>query len=101
MNFAAPSASSGKKQFMPYTIEITEVGEAEFPLLEVIRDTVFGELGHVSRASVAERLADHPDRFVLVAHLESNPVGFSAGYRRKPGVFYVNFLALLRDYRRQ
>ena len=38
---------------------------------------------------------------MLIAHLEGNPIGFSAGYRRKPGVYYVNFLAILREYRNQ
>jgi GNAT superfamily N-acetyltransferase len=86
---------------MPFAIEISEVGPAEYPLLEVLRDTVFGEFGHVSTTPVATALADHQDLLVLIAHLEGNPLGFSAGFRRKPKVYYINFLAILRDYRRQ
>jgi GNAT superfamily N-acetyltransferase len=86
---------------MGFAIEITEAGEAEYPLLEVLRETVFGEFGHVSRAPIAESLKDHADLLVLIAHLEGNPVGFSAGYRRKPRVFYINFMAIQRDYRGQ
>ena len=86
---------------MSFAIEISEVGPAEYPLLEVLRDTVFGEFGHRSSTPIAKSLADRADLLVLIAHLEGNPVGFSAGYRRKPGVYYVNFLAILREYRNQ
>src|SRR4051812_37710951 len=84
-----------------FNIEISEVGPAEYPLLEVLRDTVFGEFGHVSKTTVATQLADQRHLIVLVAHLEGNPIGFSAGYRRTPLAFYINYLAILRDYRQQ
>jgi GNAT superfamily N-acetyltransferase len=86
---------------MPYELSVTEVGEAEFPLIEVLRDTIFGEFGHRSHTPVAENLSNRGDRLVLMAHLEGNPIGFSAGYRRAPGGYYINYVAVLRDYRRQ
>jgi GNAT superfamily N-acetyltransferase len=86
---------------MPYELGVTEAGEAEFPLIEVLRDTIFGEFGHRSHSSIADNLSNRVDRLVLMAHLEGNPIGFSAGYRRSPGGYYVNYVAVLRDYRRQ
>jgi GNAT superfamily N-acetyltransferase len=86
---------------LSFSIEITEVGPAEFPLLEVLRDTVFGEFGHVSHATVAEGIEGKDDLLILLAHLEGNPVGFSAGYRRTLHAFYINYMAILREYRRQ
>ncbi len=86
---------------MAFSIEISEVGPAEYPLLDVLRDTVFGAFGHRSHNPIAAALADRPDLLTLIAHLEGNPVGFSAGGRRKPGTYYVNFLAILPEYRRQ
>jgi GNAT superfamily N-acetyltransferase len=86
---------------MPYELAVTEVGPAEYPLMEVLRETVFGEFGHRSRSTIAQRLADRVDLLVLMAHLEGNPIGFSAGYRRSSGEsYYVNYVAVLRDYRR-
>src|SRR5262245_50784205 len=83
------------------SIQITQVGDAEFPLLQVLRDTVFSEFGHVSNTPLADNLTDQKDLLVLMAHQEGNPVGFSAGYQRVAGVYYVNYVALLSDYRRQ
>jgi len=86
---------------MAFAIDISEVGPAEYPLLEVLRDAVFGEFGHISHATVTAQLTGQDELHVLVAHLEGNPVGFSAGYRRTPHCYYINYLAILRDYRRQ
>jgi GNAT superfamily N-acetyltransferase len=86
---------------MAFAVEISEVTEAEFPLMDVLRDTVFGEFGFVSRAPLERGLADKKDLFLLMAHLEGNPVGFSGGCRRKPFDFYINYVAVLKDYRRQ
>ena len=85
---------------MAFSIEISEVGPAEYPLLDVLRDTVFSAFGHRSYNPIAATLAKRPDLLTLIAHLEGNPVGFSAGGRRKPGTYYVNFLAILPEYRR-
>ena len=86
---------------MAFAIEISEVGPDELPLMEVLRDSVFGEFGHVSKSSVAAQSADRADLLLLMAHLEGNPVGFSAGYRRTLHTFYLNYVAVLRDYRQQ
>src|ERR1051325_12048891 len=86
---------------MSFSIDISEVGQREYPLLESLRETVFGEFGHTSRTSIEESLAQRRDLLVLVAHLEGNPVGFCAGYRQKPSTYYVNYVAILRDYRHQ
>jgi GNAT superfamily N-acetyltransferase len=86
---------------MAFAIEISEVGPAEYPLLEVLRDTVFGEFGHVSRSTAAAGWTGAQDLFVLIAHLEGNPVGFAAGFQRTPHGYYVNYMAILPDYRHQ
>jgi GNAT superfamily N-acetyltransferase len=86
---------------MPYELGVAEVGPAEYPLIEVLRETVFGEFGHRSHSAIATQLADRPDLLVLMAHLEGNPIGFSAGYRRTVESYYVNYMAVLRDYRGQ
>src|SRR5437763_16972161 len=86
---------------MAYELALTEVGPAEYPLLEVLRETVFGEFNHRSNAPIAVSFVGRVDLLVLVAHLEGNPVGFSAGYRRTGGSYYLNYMAVLRDYRRQ
>lgn len=86
---------------MAFAIEISEVGETEYPLLETLRESIFHEFGHTSRASVAVGLANRHDLSVRIAHLEGNPLGFAVGYARGPDLFYLNYLGVLRDYRRQ
>ena len=86
---------------MGFVIDISEVAEPEYPLLETLRETIFSECGHRSTVPIAESLAGRQDLLALIAHLEGNPVGFSVGYRRAPGQFYVNYLGVLRDYRRE
>lgn len=86
---------------MAFAVQITEVGPAEFPLIQTLRETVFSEFGHTSRTSIADSLSGHQDLLVLMAHLEGNPVGFAAGYRQTPELFYLNYLGVLSDYRRQ
>lgn len=86
---------------MGFSIAISEVTPNEFPLMQVLRDTVFDEFGHRSLTPIATGLADRKDLFLLMAHLEGNPVGFSAGYQRTGKSYYLNYIAILRDYRRQ
>jgi GNAT superfamily N-acetyltransferase len=86
---------------MAFAVAISEVGPAEFPLIQVLRDTVFREFNHHSRAPIAQGLSDRTDLLLLMAHLEGNPVGFSAGYRRMPHAYYINYMAILPDYRGQ
>jgi GNAT superfamily N-acetyltransferase len=86
---------------MAFAIAISQVTPSEVPLMQVLRDTVFGEFGHVSRSPVASGLADKADLLLLMAHLEGNPVGFSAGCRRTLHGYYINYVAVIRDYRRR
>lgn len=86
---------------MGFEIAISEVGEAEYPLIETLRDSIFPAYGHASRTTIAEALAHRQDLHVLIAHLEGNPLGFAAGYRRGPKLFYLNCLGVLPEYRRQ
>jgi GNAT superfamily N-acetyltransferase len=81
------------------SIEIAQATETEYPLLQTLRDTIFSEFCHASRTTIAQSLSHRQDVLALVAHLEGNPVGFCIGYQRAPGRFYINYLALLRDYR--
>lgn len=85
---------------MAFELGVTEVGPAEYPLIEVLRDTIFGEVGHVSRSTIAEDLEGRQDVLALIAHLEGNPVGFKVGYRAAPGVYYSKAGGVLKEYRR-
>ena len=86
---------------MAFVIEISEVGPTEYPLLQTLRDAIFTPFGHTSISSIDQQFADRQDLLTVIAHLEGNPVGFAAGYRRSPNVFYLNYLGLLADYRGQ
>ena len=87
---------------MAYELGVTQVGPAEYPLIEVLRDTIFlTEFNHRLQTPIDVQFADRADLLVLMAHLEGNPIGFSAGYRRTPSTYYLNYAAVLRDYRHQ
>lgn len=86
---------------MPYELGITEVGPAEYPLIEVLRQAIFDEVGHVSRTTIAEDLQGKQDVLALIAHLEGNPVGFKVGHAGdRPGVYYSKAGGVLKEYRR-
>lgn len=85
---------------MPYELGVTEVGPAEYPLIEVLRDTIFGEAGHRSLTGIAELLDGRKDVLALIAHLEGNPVGFKVGCADRPGVYFSRAGGVLKDYRR-
>lgn len=84
---------------MPPPAEISLATPADYPLLQQVRDTVFSEWGHVSRTAIADALTDRQDVLALRADAEQKTVGFCIGYRRSPGVFYVNYLAVLSNFR--
>jgi GNAT superfamily N-acetyltransferase len=86
---------------MGYEIGITEVGPAEYPLLEVLRESIFGEYGHRSLTTFAEILDGRKDVLTLIAHLEGNPIGFKVGCADRPGVYHSRSSGVLKDYRRQ
>jgi GNAT superfamily N-acetyltransferase len=81
-------------------IDISEVGQAEYPLIKVLRDTIFGAYGHRFAASFDEEIAGRQDVLALIAHLEGNPVGYKLGYRYKPGRYQSWTGGVLPDYRR-
>ena len=80
-------------------IEITEVGPPEYPLIAVLRDTIFAEHNHVYRTSFEDMIRDRQDVICLMAHLEGNPVGYKVGYRDRPGTYYSYSGGVLKDYR--
>src|SRR5262245_1308271 len=86
---------------MAFAIEISQVGEAEYPLLQTLRDTIFCEFGQVGMTRVSQQLAQQQDLLALIAHLEGNPVGLSVGRRLTSTIYYINYHGLLRDYRGQ
>jgi GNAT superfamily N-acetyltransferase len=86
---------------MGYEIGVTEVGPAEYPLLEVLRETIFGEVGHRSLTPFADLLDGRKDVLLLIAHLEGNPIGFKVGCADRPGVYFSRSGGVLKDYRRQ
>ena len=83
------------------TIDITEVGPPEYPLISVLRDTIFAEHNHVYRTSFEDMVRDRHDLICLMAHLEGNPVGYKVGYRERPGAYYSYSGGVLKDYRGQ
>jgi GNAT superfamily N-acetyltransferase len=83
------------------TIDITEVGLPEYPLISVLRDTIFAEHRHVYRTSFEDMVRDRQDVICLMAHLEGNPVGYKVGYRDRPGTYYSYSGGVLKDYRGQ
>ena len=85
---------------MSYELGITEVGPAEYPLLDVLRETIFGEYGHRSLTSFAEMLEGQRDVLALIAYLEGNPIGFKVGCGDRPSVYFSRSGGVLKDYRR-
>ena len=86
---------------MGYEIQISEVGAAEYPLMAVLRETIFSECGHRNLTSIEADLVGRPDIHAVIAHLEGNPVGFKIGYGFGPGVYYSKAGGVLKEYRRQ
>jgi GNAT superfamily N-acetyltransferase len=87
---------------LPYSqIDITEVGPAEYPLIAVLRDTIFGEFKHRYAATFAEQIDGRRDVLALIAHLEGNPVAYKVGYQDRPRRYYSWTGGVLRDYRGQ
>lgn len=84
---------------MSDSIQICVASPADLPVLETLRDTVFSEFGHRSMQTVAESLAGQPDLHILLARDAGELVGFSAGVRRQPGIYYVNFMAIVATHR--
>jgi ribosomal protein S18 acetylase RimI-like enzyme len=80
-------------------IDICEVGPPEYPLINVLRDTIFKEFGHVYRTPFEDMVRDRQDLICLIAHLEGNPVGYKVGYRDRPGGYYSYSGGVLPDYR--
>ena len=85
---------------MPYELGITEVGPAEYPLLDVLRESIFVEVGQPALGSFAKMLEGQKDVLTLIAHLEGNPVGFMVGFADRPGVYRRISCGVLKDYRR-
>jgi GNAT superfamily N-acetyltransferase len=83
------------------TIDITEVTPAEYPLIAVLRDSIFGEFKHRFSASFAEQIEGRRDVLALIAHLEGNPVAYKVGYQDRPRRYYSWTGGVLRDYRGQ
>jgi GNAT superfamily N-acetyltransferase len=81
-------------------IEISEVGPAEYSLIKVLRETIFGAYKHRFAASFDEVVAGAQDVLALIAHLEGNPVGYKIGYRYSPGRYHSRRGGELPDYRR-
>jgi GNAT superfamily N-acetyltransferase len=86
---------------MSWSLDITESGPDDLPLLETLRDTIFGEFGHVSRSTLAAGWIGAQDLFILLARHEGQPIGFSCGYQRTPHSYYVNYMAIQREHRRR
>ena len=85
---------------MGYELGITEVGPAEYPLIEVLRRTIFDEFGHQSLSTIADDLQGQQNILCLIAHLEGNPVGFKIGHHDRAGVYYSKAGGVLKEYRR-
>ena len=58
-----------------FELGVTEVGPAEYPLLDVLRETIFGEFGHRSRSNYAQVLEGRKNVLTLIAHLRGESGG--------------------------
>lgn len=76
------------------TLRIERVGMEAFPTIRRLNETIFGE------ARVINQL-DRPDLLMLLAYVESEPVGFKVGYGETKTVFYSAKGGVLEAYRRQ
>ena len=82
-------------------LDVSEVGPAEYPLIQVLRDTIFGDRPDLHPHSVEQTLAGRNDVLALIAHLEGNPVGYQIGYAESPTTYHLELAGVLADYRRQ
>jgi GNAT superfamily N-acetyltransferase len=81
-------------------IDISEVGPAEYPLIQVLRDTIFSQYKHHFSATFAETVEGKEDVLALIAHLEGNPIGYKVGYKYGPRRYHSWTGGVLPDYRR-
>jgi len=86
---------------MGFAIEISEVGPAEFPLIDVLRQMLADEARQAPPAPIADLLQDRTGPLILIAHLESNPVGYLVGHRTGEQAFHLLGTGVLKDYRGQ
>ena len=78
-------------------LEVSQVGEAEYPLIGVLHEHIFGRTESIS--SLRQPTAD---LLTLMAHLEGNPVGFLVAHGEPDeGMFVVDQMGVLPAYQRQ
>jgi GNAT superfamily N-acetyltransferase len=77
-------------------IDISEVGEAEVPLIRVLAESIFGAVPE----GVEAALAAPAEGLMLIAHLEGNPIGFLLE-RFDPPAARIDAVGLLSTYRRE
>lgn len=84
---------------MPYEIEISDVGEAEYPLIRVLADTIFAPFAPQDRPAVDSALG--PGYLHALAHLEGNPLGFIIAGPTGAEALEIQACGVLLEYRRQ
>jgi GNAT superfamily N-acetyltransferase len=78
-------------------LEVSQVGPAEYPLIGVLHQSIFGRPG-----DIAALRGSAGDLLTLIAHLEGNPVGYLVASGVPGGAeFTVDSIAVLPDYQRQ
>ena len=75
------------------SIEVSPVGEAEYPLIQVLFETISGRREGLEFPEGDAAVA-------VMAHLEGNPLGFALGEVRGPECV-IRAFGVLREYRRQ
>jgi GNAT superfamily N-acetyltransferase len=81
---------------LTYTqIDISEVGRAEEPLVRVLHETIFPEADWAGLAGI---IAASADPYLLIAHLEGNPLGYLIA-TPEGGALRVHSFGVLGDYR--
>ena len=76
-----------------FSIEISEVGPAEYPLIEVLHQTI-----HEERHDLARVLNGQRDALVLIAHLEGNPLGYSVSFSGADRCYGIYAAGVLAEY---
>lgn len=82
---------------MPYEINITPVGENEYPLIRVLHRTIFEPFAPQDRPDVESALRE--SAILLLGHLEGNPLGFMAASPEAACVRIVS-CGVMKEYRR-
>ncbi len=83
---------------MAYEINITPVGENEYPLIRVLYQTIFEPFAPVDRPEIEPGLRE--EGIQLLGHLEGNPLGFLVALPQGETIRILG-CGVMKEYRHQ